>query len=60
MLEPFQIGAERVVRPFRDAWGWFDDLRTARSENMRLKKQVSALQKAPPSRRRPAPPRWAG
>ncbi len=45
VLEPFQIGAERIVRPFRDAWGWFDDLRTARSENMRLKKQVAALQK---------------
>jgi rod shape-determining protein MreC len=45
VLEPFQIGAERVVRPFRDAWGWFDDLRNARSENKRLKKQVAALQK---------------
>ena len=44
VLEPFQIGAERVVRPFRDAWGWFDDLRNARSENERLKKQVAALQ----------------
>ena len=45
VLEPFQIGAERVVRPFRDAWGWFDDLRTARSENTRLKREIAALQK---------------
>ena len=51
VVEPFQIGAERVVRPFRDAWGWFDDLRTARSENTRLKQRVAALQ-----RRAAAPP----
>jgi rod shape-determining protein MreC len=45
VLEPFQIGAERVARPFRDAWGWFDDLRAARSENRRLKEQLAALRK---------------
>ena len=41
VLEPFQIGAERVVHPFRDAWGWFDDLRTAKSDNARLKKELA-------------------
>ena len=45
VLEPFQIGAERVVRPFRDAWGWFDDLRTAKSDNERLRAQLAELQK---------------
>jgi rod shape-determining protein MreC len=45
VLEPFQIGAERVVRPFRDAWGWFDGLRTARSENTKLKEQLAAMRK---------------
>ena len=44
VLEPFQLGAERVVRPFRDAWGWFDGLRTAKSENEQLRKQLAAAQ----------------
>ncbi|MGZ8694194.1 MAG: rod shape-determining protein MreC [Gaiellaceae bacterium] len=44
VLEPFQIGAERVVRPFRDAWGWFDDLRTAKDENAALRSELHALQ----------------
>ncbi len=39
-LEPFQIGAARLVRPFRDAWGWFDGLRDARSQNEALRRQV--------------------
>jgi rod shape-determining protein MreC len=43
VLEPFQIGAERVVRPFQDAWGWFDDLRTAKSENKKLQAELDAL-----------------
>ena len=42
-LEPFQIGAERVVRPFRDAWGWFGDLRTAKSENERLREEIDVM-----------------
>ena len=53
VLEPFQIGAERVVRPFRDAWGWFDGLRTARSENTALKRKIADLERraavAPPT-----------
>ncbi|MFN2470901.1 MAG: rod shape-determining protein MreC [Gaiellaceae bacterium] len=42
-LEPFQIGAERLVRPFRDAWGWFDGLRDAKSENEELRKEIARL-----------------
>jgi rod shape-determining protein MreC len=43
-LEPFQVGAERIVRPFRDAWGWFDGLRTAKADKERLEAQVRELQ----------------
>lgn len=39
-LEPFQIGAARLVRPFSDAWGWFDGLVDARSENEKLRAAV--------------------
>jgi rod shape-determining protein MreC len=45
VLEPFQVGAERVVRPFRDAWGWFDGLRTAKADRDRLQAQVDSLRK---------------
>jgi rod shape-determining protein MreC len=41
VLEPFQVGAERIVRPFDDAWGWFNGLRNARAENTRLKQQLA-------------------
>lgn len=43
-LRPFEIAAERVSRPFRDAWGWSSDLVHARSENERLRKQIDQLQ----------------
>ena len=36
VLRPFQVGAERVARPFRDLYGWFDGLVTAKAENERL------------------------
>jgi rod shape-determining protein MreC len=46
-LRPFEVAAERVARPFRDAYGWFNDLTTARddaedlrAENERLRQQV--------------------
>jgi rod shape-determining protein MreC len=46
-LRPFEIATDRVVTPFRDAWGWFDDLLHARSnadrlrvENERLRQQL--------------------
>jgi rod shape-determining protein MreC len=45
VLEPFQVGAERIVRPFRDAWGWFDSLRTAKADKERLQAEVDTLRK---------------
>jgi rod shape-determining protein MreC len=36
-LEPFQVGADRVVAPFRDAWGYLTGLIEAKSENERLR-----------------------
>jgi rod shape-determining protein MreC len=42
-MRPFEVGADRIARPFRDAYGWFDGLATARSENARLKAEVRVL-----------------
>lgn len=42
-LRPFQIAATRVARPFRDAYDYVDGLAAARSENAKLRKQVSQL-----------------
>ena len=42
-LRPFEVAAERISRPFRDAWGWGSDIVHARSDNERLKKQVEEL-----------------
>jgi rod shape-determining protein MreC len=42
-LRPFEIAADRVSRPFRDAGGWVHGLVNAKSENAKLKKQVDAL-----------------
>jgi rod shape-determining protein MreC len=44
VLRPLQVGAERVARPFRDLYGWFDGLVGAREENERLRAQVERLQ----------------
>jgi rod shape-determining protein MreC len=43
VLRPFEVAAERVARPFRDAAGWFGGLLDAKSENKKLKKQVDDL-----------------
>jgi rod shape-determining protein MreC len=40
VLRPFEVGAERVARPFRDAYGWFAGLVHAKSENARLREEV--------------------
>jgi rod shape-determining protein MreC len=40
VLRPFEVGAERVARPFRDGYGWFSGVLHAKSENGRLRKQV--------------------
>ena len=40
VLRPFEVGAERIARPFRDIYGYFHDLAVARSENHRLKSEL--------------------
>jgi rod shape-determining protein MreC len=43
VLHPFQVGAERVARPFRDAYSWTAGLVNARSENERLREELQRL-----------------
>jgi rod shape-determining protein MreC len=40
VLRPFEIGAERTARPFRDVVQWFSGLADAKSENAKLRKQL--------------------
>jgi rod shape-determining protein MreC len=40
VLRPFEVGAERVAQPFRDAYGWFAGLVHAKSQNSRLRSEV--------------------
>jgi rod shape-determining protein MreC len=40
VLRPFEVAADRVSRPFRDAYGYFADLVNAKSENGRLRRDV--------------------
>jgi rod shape-determining protein MreC len=42
-LRPFQIAATRVAQPFRDAYDYVDGLTGAKSENVRLKREVGEL-----------------
>jgi rod shape-determining protein MreC len=43
VLRPFEVGAERVARPFRDAYGWFAGVIHAKSENAALRAQLRKL-----------------
>lgn len=43
VLHPFQVGAERIARPFRDAYGWTAGLVHARSENEQLRKDLQLI-----------------
>lgn len=43
VLRPFEIAADRVAQPFRDAYAWADSLLTARSDAKRLKQENDAL-----------------
>lgn len=45
VLAPFEVAAERVARPFRDAYGWAGDLFGAKAENAKLREQVEALRR---------------
>jgi rod shape-determining protein MreC len=39
-LRPFQVAAERVARPFRDVYGYFSGLASAKSENAKLRREL--------------------
>ena len=43
VLRPFQVAAERVARPFRDVYGYFSGLASAKSENKKLRSEVDTL-----------------
>ena len=43
VLRPFEVAVDRVATPFRDGWGWFDGLLTARSENEALRRENREL-----------------
>jgi rod shape-determining protein MreC len=42
-LRPFEIAANRVARPFEDAYGWAADIFHAKSENEKLRQEVKDL-----------------
>ena len=42
-LRPFQTAAERVAQPFRDVYGYFHGLTSAKSQNEKLRKEVREL-----------------
>lgn len=44
VLQPFEVAAGRVARPFRDAYGWFDSLFRARSDAKKLRAENLDLQ----------------
>jgi rod shape-determining protein MreC len=39
-LRPFQVAAQRVARPFRDVYGYFSGLASAKSENAKLRREL--------------------
>src|SRR4051812_44058613 len=43
VLAPIQEGANRVVKPFRDLFGWFGSTLDAKSEGDKLKKEPHSL-----------------
>jgi rod shape-determining protein MreC len=43
VLRPFEVAANRVASPFRDAYGWFSGLIHAKSENADLRAKLDKL-----------------
>lgn len=41
VLRPFEVAANRVAQPFRDAAGWIGGVSSARSENKKLRKELA-------------------
>jgi rod shape-determining protein MreC len=44
ILRPFEVGADRIARPFRDAINWGRGLVNAKAENKRLRAQLQTYQ----------------
>jgi rod shape-determining protein MreC len=44
-MRPFQVVADRVARPFEDAYGWFHDMLRAKDENKKLREDVKKLRR---------------
>ena len=40
ILRPFEVGVERIARPFRDVYGYFHGLAVARSQNAHLRSDL--------------------
>ncbi|HEY3961003.1 MAG TPA: hypothetical protein VGL84_00605, partial [Gaiellaceae bacterium] len=45
-LKPFEIAANRVARPFRDAISWTNGLIGAKSDNVKLRREIATLKQA--------------
>jgi rod shape-determining protein MreC len=43
VLHPFEVASERVARPFRDLYGYFAGLASAKSQNSKLRDEVDRL-----------------
>jgi rod shape-determining protein MreC len=43
VLRPFEVAANRVAQPFRDAAGWLGGLSTTRDENKKLRRENAQL-----------------
>ena len=43
VLRPFEVAANRVASPFRDAYGWFAGLIHAKSENADLRAKLDRI-----------------
>ena len=43
VMKPFEVAANRVARPFRDSYNWFNGLVTARSDARKLRVEVERL-----------------
>ena len=43
VLRPFEVGAQRIARPFQDAYGYLAGLIHAKSQNEELRRQIDQL-----------------
>ncbi len=41
--KPFQVVADRIAQPFRDAYGWFHDTLKAKDENKKMREELESL-----------------